>query len=149
MKLSEESRAEMEAFLRWQLADEGLRLPPVSIYAGWFARLLVTKLLGVGAITFGRHVFVAPSLVRRSEGGRFVMPGRLLAHELAHVMQYESKGWLRFFYDYLKGYFRGLLKGRRWDALGRMNAYLAIAEERAAREVEHAYAEFRRTVRGE
>jgi hypothetical protein len=149
MKLSEESRAEMEAFLRWQLGEDALRLPPVSIYAGWFARLLVTKLLGVGAITFGRHIFVAPSLVRRGEGGRFAMPGRLLAHELAHVLQYESKGWLRFFFDYLRGYFRGLRVGRRWDALGRMNAYLEIAEERAAREVEHAYAEFRKAVWGE
>ena len=149
MKLSEESRAEMEAFLRWRLGDAGLRLPPVSVYAGRFARLLVSKALGVGAITFGRRIFVAPSLVRRDEAGRAAMPGWLLAHELAHVLQYERKGWLRFFFDYLRDYFRGLREGRRWDAAGRMDAYMAIAEERAAREVERAYTEFRETLRGD
>ena len=143
MKLNSESQTEIEKFLRASLNDERLRLPPISIYVGWFSRLLVTKLLGMGAITFGRHIFVAPSLVRKDERGRVIIPGWLLAHELVHVLQYEQKGYPRFFYDYLKGYWRALREGKRWDGMGRMAAYLAIAEERAAREVERSYKELK------
>ncbi len=142
MRLSPDSQARIETFLRERLAEETLCLPPTSIYVGWFARWLM-KMLGMGAITFGRHIFVAQSLVKKDEEGRVVIPGWLLVHELVHVLQYEKKGYLHFFYDYLNGYWSALRAGKRWDAAGRRAAYFAIAEERAAREVEDAYRESR------
>ena len=95
---------------------------------------------GMGAITFGRHVYVQTGLFGRDSKGRATLPARLVVHEAAHVLQYEARGYPRFFRDYLRGYWRGLREGGRWDAAGRMAAYMAIAEEREAREAEDAYA---------
>ncbi|HVF54781.1 MAG TPA: hypothetical protein VM934_01445 [Pyrinomonadaceae bacterium] len=138
MKLAPESHAQVEEFLRAHLGDPELRLPPVSFYAGRFARLLM-RVLKMGAITFGRHVFVAPSLVTIAEDGRMVVPAWLVVHESMHVLQYERSGYLRFFVKYLLGYWRALCAGGRWDAAGRMAAYFGIDEERDAREAENAY----------
>jgi hypothetical protein len=71
--------------------------------------------------------------------GRLTLPGWLVVHEAAHVLQYAEKGFARFLLGYLGGYWRALRGGRRWDAAGRMAAYMAIEEERAARAAEHAY----------
>jgi hypothetical protein len=138
MRLSSEAHLELEEFLRAQLGRPDLELPPISIYVGRFARLLM-RTIGMGAITFGRRVFVAPSLVGRDAEGRLTIPGWLLAHEAAHVLQYEERGYARFFRDYLRGYWRALRAGGGWNAAARTAAYLAIAEECAAREVERAY----------
>jgi hypothetical protein len=145
MKLSGESREQIESFLREKFGDDALCLPPTSIYVGWFARSLM-RMLGMGAITFGRRVFVARSLVGRNGEGEVNVPGWLLVHEMVHVMQYEKKGFVRFFYSYLNGYWRALREGGSWDKAGRMRAYFAIAEEREAREVEDAYRERQRQV---
>lgn len=144
MRLSGEAQREVEEFFRRHHGRRGLVLPPVYVYAGGFAGLLTKAAGGVGAITFGRRVFVKPSLVRKDSMGRAEVPAWLLVHEAAHVLQYEERGTLRFLVGYLRGYFRGLLEGKRFDTAARTAAYLAIPEECAAREAERAYVASRR-----
>ena len=139
MRLSAESHARVERFFREYLNESGLRLPPIVFHTGQTARLF-QALSGMCAITFGRHVFVSPGLFRRDVEGRATLPGWLVVHEAAHVLQYEERGFARFLRDYLRGYWRALREGGRWDRSGRMAAYLAIAEEREARSAEAAYA---------
>lgn len=120
-------------------------MPRVYVYAGGFAGLLTRVAGGVGAITFGRRVFVKPSLVRKDSKGRASLPAWLLVHEATHVLQYEERGMLRFLAGYLRGYFRGLKEeGKGFGSAARNKAYLAIPEECAAREAERAYVESRR-----
>jgi hypothetical protein len=102
---------------------------------------MLMKVVRMDGITFGRNVFVRATLVGRDARGRATIPARLLVHEAAHVLQYERRGYARFFRDYLRGYLRGLRAGKRWDERGRMAAYFAIEEEREARSAEHAYVE--------
>lgn len=144
MRLSGESHREVEEFFREHSGTRRLVLPPVYVYAGGFAKLLTRAAGGVGAITFGRRVFVRPSLVRKDSSGRAELPASLLVHEAAHVLQYAERGMLRFLAGYLREYFRVLWEGKRLNADARNSAYLAIPEERAAREAEHAYVESRR-----
>ncbi|HEV3467751.1 MAG TPA: DUF4157 domain-containing protein [Pyrinomonadaceae bacterium] len=139
MKLSAETHERVEAFFRRHTNDAGLTLPPIHVHAGRFANLLTT-LNGISGITFGRHVFVRSRLVGRDAGGRPTIGGRLLVHEAAHVLQYERSGYPRFLRTYLRGYWRALREGGRWDKAARNAAYLAIAEEREARAAELAYA---------
>jgi hypothetical protein len=138
MKLSADSQREVQQFFRAHLREPDLTLPRIRIHAGLFARLLM-KANGMSAMTLGRHVFVKPALVSKDTEGRATLPALLLVHEAAHVLQYKERGSLRFLRDYLRGYWRNLRTGKRWDAPGRMEAYRAIAEEQAAREAEHAY----------
>ena len=138
MKLSAETHRQVEAFFRRHANDHALKLPPLEIHAGRFADLL-TKLNGISGITFGRHVFVRSKLVGRDAGGRATLSARLLVHEAAHVLQYERRGYLKFLGGYLRGYWRGLRGGGRWDRAGRSAAYLAIADECEARAAELAY----------
>jgi hypothetical protein len=146
MRLSAEAHREVEEFFRRHTDGPGLVLPPVYVYAGAFARLLTRAAGGVGAITFGRRVFVRPSLVRRDSSGRAAVRGWLLVHEAAHVLQYEERGFVRFLIGYLRGYVRELRAGEGLGAGARTAAYLSIPEERAAREAERAYVEWRGTI---
>jgi len=138
MRLSAESHARVEQFFREHLNDPNLRLPPVDFRGGPAARVLMA-FAGMGAITFGRRVFVRPGLFGRDRLGRATLPGWLVVHEAAHVLQYERRGFAPFLRDYLRGYWRALREGGRWDGSGRMAAYMAIAEEREARSAETAY----------
>jgi Domain of unknown function (DUF4157) len=138
MRLSAETHREVEDFFRRHTGDALMRLPPIEIHAGWAANL-ITRANGISGITFGRHVFVKSRLVERDFEGRAKIKGWLLVHEAAHVLQYERSGYLRFFRTYLRGYWRALREGRRWDRAGRKAAYLAIAEECEAREAELAF----------
>ncbi|HEX8336964.1 MAG TPA: DUF4157 domain-containing protein [Pyrinomonadaceae bacterium] len=138
MRLSDESHSHVEQFFRAHTGDAGLVLPRIHFHGGASARLLMLS-AGMGAMTLGRHVFVRPGLFRRDVRGRLTLPGWLVVHEAAHVLQYAEKGFARFLLGYLGGYWRALRGGRRWDAAGRMAAYMAIQEERAARAAEHAY----------
>ncbi|MCA1636538.1 MAG: DUF4157 domain-containing protein [Acidobacteria bacterium] len=140
MKLSPAAHDEVESFLKGHLGDSGLRLPRFSVHVGWPARLLM-KVVRMGAITFGRHVFISPRLVERDESGRARLPGWLLVHEAAHVLQYRERGFAGFLYFYLRGYWRALRAGHGWGAEARMLAYLSIPHEREARRAEHAYVE--------
>jgi hypothetical protein len=144
MRLSAESQREVEEFFRRHEGRPGLVLPPVYVYSGGFAGLLTRAAGGVGAVTFGRRVFVRPSLVRRDSSGRAVVQAWLLVHEAAHVLQYEERGFVRFLVGYFRGYVRELRKGKGFGAGARNEAYLSMPEERTAREAERAYVEWRR-----
>ena len=140
MRLSEESHSHVEQFFRTHRGEPSLVLPRIHFHGGLSAGLL--KLSSrMEAITLGRHVFVRPGLFRRDARGRVTLPGWLVAHEAAHVLQYSERGFVRFLLGYLGGYWRELRVGRRWDSSGRLAAYIAIAEEREARVAEQAYAE--------
>lgn len=138
MKLAPRSHAELEAFFREHSGDDSLSLPEIVFHGGLFAKLLL-KTIGMGAITFGRHVFVSQRFIERDGEGRVKIPGWLAAHEAAHVLQYQSRGHARFYSDYLRGYFRALRAGRSLNGAARVAAYLAIAEEHEARAAEEAY----------
>jgi Domain of unknown function (DUF4157) len=129
----------MEEFLRERFRLETLKLPSVSVYRGRVARWL-TVTFRIGAITFGRRIFVAPKLVTLDEAGKLKIPGWLIAHEATHVWQYESAGFARFLFSYLRGYWRALRAQQKWGREARQAAYLAIREECEARESETAYA---------
>ena len=117
-------------------------MPTVRVHAGRFAGWL-TGAARVSAITFGRRVFVAPSSLRRV-AGRAVMPGPLLAHEVAHVLRYGRAGTARFLLRYLREYAAGLRREGKCDAAARLRAYLEISFEREARAAEREFARRRR-----
>jgi Domain of unknown function (DUF4157) len=140
MLLAPESHKQIEAFLREHLRRDELRLPPVRVYSGRFARWL-TGHLQILAITFGRRVIVASKAVVRDEQGRLTVPAGLLAHEATHVIQYQEAGFVRFLFSYLREYWRALHEHRQgWGKAARNAAYFAIKHEREAYEAEHAYA---------
>jgi hypothetical protein len=141
MRLAEDSRAVLESFFRGFMRDEGLRVPPVRVHTGRLARWL-TRASRAGAITFGRRVLVAPSSLSRG-AGRAGMSGPLLAHEIAHVLQYGRLGTVRFLFRYLREYLEGLRREGRCDAAARLRAYLEISFEREARDAEREFAETR------
>lgn len=129
----------MEDFHRVFGGDEGLRLPPVHLYKGRVSRWL-THTFHIGAITFGRHIFVKPELVKQDDEGRWTVPAWLLAHETTHVLQYERAGFVRFLISYLWDYWHCLRRQQKWDASARLEAYMAIKVEAIARQAEIAYA---------
>lgn len=139
MRLSDESHTHVEQFFRAHRGEAGLMLPRIRFHGGVFAHLLMLW-ASMSAMTLGRHVFVRPSMFRRDVWGRVTLPGWLVVHEAAHVLQYAERGFVRFLLRYLRGYWRALREGGRWDAAGRMVAYMAIEEEREARVAEHVYA---------
>jgi hypothetical protein len=80
-------------------------------------------------ITLGRQVFIR----REHFGDDGVIPLELLAHEVAHVVQFLRDGTVPFLWRYLRDYARGLTRG-----LGDRSAYLAIPYEVEARRVAEA-----------
>ena len=138
MRLTVEGHAHMERFFRLYLRDEHLRLPVVLVHANQWTRTL-TKPFRFGAITFGRHVFVATKLAVRDGDERMRVPGWLLAHELMHVVQYERAGMRRFLSAYLREYAQAMRRGRRLNTAGHWLAYRAIAQEAEAYAAEAAY----------
>jgi hypothetical protein len=138
MRLAAESQQLIETFLRERFHLSTLKLPSIFLYHGRVAAWL-TRTFKIGAITFGRHVFVAPKMVTRDESGRLKIPGWLVAHEATHVWQYERAGFFGFLFSYLRGYWRALRAQQVWGGAAHMAAYLAIEEECDARESEAAY----------
>ena len=128
----------MEQFFRDHTSDPSLRVPEFSISAGSVAGLL-TRVLGISAITLGSRVLVAPALVAREEEGTRSLPAALMVHEAAHVLQYRSEGALRFLAGYVRDYLAGLREGRGFDAAARHAAYRAIPAECAARAAAAGY----------
>ena len=138
MRLSAESQRLVEEFLRERFRLATLRLSPISIYHGSVA-LWLTRTFRIGAITFGRHIFIAPDMIKRNESGSLTVPGWLLAHEATHVWQYQLAGFIGFLSSYLSEYWRALREQGKWDSDARTKAYLAISQERDARESEAFY----------
>ena len=142
MRLAEESLVRLEQFFRSYERDETLRLPSLKVHAGLCARSL-TRALRVAALTLGRHVFVARGVVWRDARGRQTIKGWLLAHEIAHVRQFQRVGCAPFLYAYAREYLSLLMRGGRFDARARMEAYEQLSWEREARAAEVAYLEWR------
>jgi len=145
VRLSAESHRRVEEFFREFRGEPGLRLPPVKVYSCVLSRLLLDS-IGMGAITFGRRVFVSPRMVVKDGRGRRAVHGWLLVHEAAHVLQYEEAGFFKFLLKYLRDYWRELPAGEKWKLSGaaRIAAYAAIPAEREALEAEHAYRSFKK-----
>jgi hypothetical protein len=139
MLLAAESHEHLESFLRERFHDPALRLPPLFFYK---SRLLgwIVRAFHLGAITFGRRIFVLPKYIQRDEKGRLTIPGWLAAHEATHVLQYERAGFTGFLILYLRGYWRALRAQKMWNGAAHRAAYLAIMEESEAHEAEKAYA---------
>lgn len=148
MRLSKNSRLELEDFFRKFYEDENLKLPEIEIYARRGSRL-VTKLTSVLAITFGSFIFVKPDLITRDAKNALCISKELLAHEIAHVLQYRKLGWFGFVYTYLKGYWKALKTKEKWDFNSRTQAYLEIPHEVEARTCAVEFIEWRRKVKSE
>jgi hypothetical protein len=142
MRLAEESHARLEQFFRWYVRDEKLQLPTMFIHAGFCSRHL-TRLLRIAAITIGRHIFVSPVYLERDGRGRLTIRGALLAHEAAHVRQFQKERLIPFLYNYLREYVTFLYGAGKFNVAARHAAYEQITREREAREVEAAYLEWR------
>jgi len=145
MRLAEESHARLERFFRSYERDEKLRLPPVFVHAGFWSDKL-TRVLRIAAITVGRHIFVSRKVVGRNVRGQLTMPGWLLAHEAAHVRQFQQAGFLPFVFNYAREAVAFLVRSGKFDASARIEAYEQITREREAREVEAAYLKWRVSV---
>ena len=141
MKLSASSRAELEEFFREFRGDENFLLPPVKVHGGRAVAWLAGR-AGVDAITLGRRVLIAPRHVR-SVGGARAVSGRVMAHEVAHLLQAERAGLVPFLFAYLREYLKGMRREARWDAAAHWRAYSEISFEREAREAERAYEAWR------
>lgn len=132
MKLSRKSHDQLEKFFREYFHDEKLNLPEIELYAkrgAW----LITKIFKIYGVTFGRHIFIKPDLLYWNLNRQLCISKELLAHETAHVLQYQKLGWLLFFYTYLKGYLRALRQKEKWDFNSRQESYLEIPHEVEAR----------------
>ena len=141
MKLAETSHRKLEEFFREYLNDETFHLPQIYFYVGKFTNLL-TALISVHGITFGRLIFITPRLLSFNQNNLLKLPDDLVAHEITHVIQYRREGFIKFFYKYWTSFWRNLRKRGKWDAVSRQNAYLEIPFEIEARHVAAKFAEW-------
>lgn len=141
MRLSVDSRTRFEEFLQILSAEEAF-VPTVKIYSGKIADFL-TKTFKVDGITIGNSVFVRSKFVWRDEKSRLYASKFLLAHEIAHVLQFQKYGMARFFYIYLRDYWKALKKKEKWDFQARREAYLEIPFEAEARQFSQDYSAWR------
>lgn len=81
---------------------------------------------GIEGVTYWKFVFVDAEVMR----GDPQRLARLVIHELVHVRQYMSRGYLSFVVSYAMEYLRGRLSG-----MSPHEAYRAISHEREAREM--------------
>jgi hypothetical protein len=81
---------------------------------------------GIEGVTYWRYVIVDADVLR---GDRNRL-ARLVIHELVHVHQFSTVGYLPFVFSYVRQYLFGRLRG-----LSGYDAYRAISFEREAREL--------------
>jgi hypothetical protein len=144
MRLAASSQIEIEKFFRAHFGDPSLTLPPIRIHSNALINFLL-RLQNIGAITLGAHIFIDSNCFMRDETGRDFVPGWLMVHEATHVLQFAREGWRRFLNSYLRDYFRELrAQPAAWRAKTRLKAYLAIAHEREAREMEEKFMEWKK-----
>lgn len=107
-----------------------IRLAPVDpdTVNVWPASSLFSRFWrkGVEGVTYWKFVFVDAEVMR----GDPQRLARLVIHELVHVRQYMSRGYLSFVVSYAMEYLRGRLSG-----MSPHEAYRAISHEREAREM--------------
>lgn len=145
MKLAADSQLKFEAFFRELYDDDSFRLPPIYFYAGNFSRFL-TKILKIYGITIGSRIFIKPDFISAADDSRIIVHVELAAHEIAHVLQYEREGFVRFFYKYFRS-FRQNLKNKSWNTVSRQEAYLEIPFEIQARETAARFVEWNKRKR--
>jgi len=141
MKLADTSHQRLEAFFREYLDDTSFRLPAINLHTGKFTNIL-TKCIRVHGITLGRRIFIAPKLLSFNRNNFLKLPEDLIAHEIAHAIQYRREGFVRFLYQYLTAYWRNLRTKKNWDAAARHEAYLEIPYEVEARQVAGQFVEW-------
>lgn len=141
MKLARSTHQLLEEFFREYFADEKIELPPINLFARRGAKVM-TKLLKIHGITFGSRILITPELLFRNDRKLLCVDKQLLAHEATHVLQYRRQGFFRFFYTYLKSYWKELRARKRWDFAARYEAYRAIPQEIEAREAAAAFMEW-------
>ncbi len=132
MKLADSSHQRLEAFFREHLNDANFRLPAINFYVGIFTKIL-TNLISVHGITFGKRIFIAPKHLSLNQNNFLKLPEDLIAHEITHTLQYRREGFVKFFYKYLLSYRRNLCAKKKWNAAARQEAYLEIPYEIEAR----------------
>jgi len=132
MELADRSRLKFETFISENSRDE-YGLPAIKIFAKSGARM-ITTILGISGITIGNYIFVKPEIGIRDEESRLRFPSELIAHEIAHVLQYQRQGFFRFFSSYLGSYFRLLRQSKNWSMRSHLEAYSQIPQEIEARE---------------
>ena len=143
MKLAKSSHQKLEMFFREYLKDESFQLPVMHFYVGKFTRIF-TAIVKVHGITFGRRIYIMPTFVSLNRANNLKLPENLVAHEIAHTLQYKREGFLRFFYKYLKSFLGNLKNKKSWDIISRQEAYLDIHFEIEAREVADNFVEWSR-----
>ncbi len=143
MKLAETSHQKLELFFREYLDDKEFQLPMIHFYVGKPTDFF-TALISVHGITFGRRIFIAPQLLSFNQNNLLKLPEELVAHEIAHALQYKREGFVRFFYKYLTSFWRNLRRKRKWDGVSRRQAYLDIPFEIEARAVAERFVEWNR-----
>lgn len=141
MRLSTKTHQQLEAFFRQYFNDETLKLPHVEIYAHRGAKV-ITKLIKVDGITFGRHIFIDPKLAKYNDKKKLCISKNLLSHEVAHVIQYQQSGFFGFLLKYIKDYFIILRRKKKWNALARMESYWSIPHEVEARDAAKRFIEW-------
>lgn len=134
MKLAESSARKIETFFREYLDDESFVLPQIHFYTGKFSKF-ITRRMKIHGITIGKRIFILPDLVSLNSNEKLRLPESLVAHEIAHVLQYKREGFIRFLYKYVRDYRKNLRKEPIWDAETKHRAYLDIPFEVEAREV--------------
>ena len=133
MYLAKDAHEKFEEFYRDFFDERNHTLPKIKIYARRGAGL-ITKVLNINGITIGRRILIRPQLITSSDDALLRAPKALIAHELAHVLQYQRLGFVKFLYTYLEGYWQALKKKEKWDAGARLEAYLEIPHEVEARQ---------------
>jgi hypothetical protein len=139
--LDDDSRGRIEAFLTEQ-AGAPVRLGPIWLAAGHVGASLAAVARASG-ITFGGLICLDRSLARRLETETSALDalGALLVHECVHVWQYRRESAPVFLGKYLFSYFTKLYEIGSVRCAARQTAYLSIAAEREAREIERRWSE--------
>ena len=138
MKLAASSHQKIEEFYREFLSDESFQLPRIYFYSGKFTHFFTT-LITVNGITLGRRVYIFPTFLARNQNNQLKLPETLVVHEIAHVLQYEQEGFIRFFYKYTRDFWRNLRRKEKWNSRARQQAYLEIPFEIEARKAAENY----------
>ena len=144
MKLAVGSHQKLELFFREYLNDEKFNLPKIHFYAGSITQLL-TKIINVQGITFGRRIFILKKFVALNQENLLTLPQKLAVHEITHVIQYRHYGFIKFFYKYLTNFWKNLRTKKKWDVISRHAAYLEIPFEVEAREVADKFVEWNKS----
>ncbi len=134
MRLSEYANSLFSDFFSDSEICESGRFPKVEVYArrgSW----LVTNLLMVDGITIGRFVFINPKLVKRDQDRLLRISQTLMAHELAHVLQYQREGFFPFLIGYVKSFWEIFRKKERWNFRSWYESYFEMPQEVEAREI--------------